>query len=354
MFKNYQYQEVEAHRKLTARAIKIGYIFVGFEGVYNGLAKSRVRLVCDKHEVCWRSTGAQLNHKPVKCPVCLVENKKKVAATPDEILVARFMVTGEYPEGTTFKRGLKKQTWLVRCPVCSSDEYVQAGVCKGEFLAYSSGLTKGMKSCRCHKGFRFTPEQREYQINKTFLDEGLNYKFLGWVGESRAGKTARIDLECIDHGEFTPLLDSYLNGYKSRCPSCAKYGFNPDAPAYFYVLRTSVFTGYGITCDVKYRMGLHRKHLHRETGDFLEKVVYFPMHGFQAKLLEDEVRSIFPIFENKVPGFVREATSLSAFDEVVKNAESFHDAVSKSPWNSLILEDFTKGERSLRLPYSRH
>lgn len=275
-------------------------------------------------------------------------------AYPDDYFVKLFESTGSFAKGTEFTRDkpFSTQGWKVHCPICAVDEYTINGLCTGVFQSYCNRLVLGQRPCRCHVGFRYTPEQREYQVKKTFADEGLNYKFVGWVGEARSGRKARIRIDCLDHGEFTPPLDSYLNAYKTRCPGCATHGFKPDQPASFYVVRTTAFTGYGITCDVKYRMGLHRKHLHRDAEDCIKEVLHFPMIGYDARTLEDEVRVKFPLFSTRVRGFVREATDLELFEDVVSYAESFHDKISDVQWKTLPVVDFMLGRRSLRQPYS--
>ena len=72
-----------------------------------------------------------------------------------------------------------KPYWEYTCPVCSSDEYVQNGLCSGVFTSTSSSLCRGSKGCRCGGNYYWTKEQREYQIQKICKKEG--FIFIGWV-----------------------------------------------------------------------------------------------------------------------------------------------------------------------------
>ena len=51
------------------------------------------------------------------------------------------------------------------------------------------------------------------------------------------GIESLVSIKCKDHGIFKQKVVSHLNG--TGCRACAKYGFNSNKSAYFYVLKSS-------------------------------------------------------------------------------------------------------------------
>lgn len=256
--------------------------------------------------------------------------KRATSRKPDEEMVAGFMATGGFLEGTKFWRSERKTPqnkavyWHYTCPICSNDEYVVAGVCSGVFEGFSGHLKKGIKGCRCAKNHIPTQEQREYKVNRHINENALPDKFIGWEGEYKNSYT-KIVLECSQHGEYKIDQNSYMLS-NSRCAKCAEYGFNPDKPAYFYVLRgikfQKSFTGFGITCDVKTRMMHHTTECEKKGYTMEAPKVFGPMPGEMARLLEKEVAKAFGVYPTDVKGFVKEATLLANYKPILEYLET--------------------------------
>lgn len=66
----------------------------------------------------------------------------------------------------------------------------------------------------------------------------------------------KVLITCPEHGDFTQIPKSHLNG--RGCPKCGKYGYQPNNPGYFYVQKLESPTGtvykYGITGDMTRRI----------------------------------------------------------------------------------------------------
>ncbi len=82
-----------------------------------------------------------------------------------------------------------------------------------------------------------------------------------YIEKFKTSKT-KITIVCKDHGEFVQQAFSHLNG--NGCPSCAKYGFQPNKSAILYYISINNGEAYkiGITNrTVKERFGPETKHI---------------------------------------------------------------------------------------------
>lgn len=101
---------------------QMGYSFVTIKEPFKGY-ESGIVMTCPKHGDWDTNTIKNLLNCDNGCPTCAYENSHM----PDEYMVARFMATGSYVEGTTFERipGKKDKSgrncfWKVYCPACDS------------------------------------------------------------------------------------------------------------------------------------------------------------------------------------------------------------------------------------------
>lgn len=146
------------------------------------------------------------------------------------------MDTGKFLTGTKFWRSDSvdhkghKTRWNYECPLCSNDEYVQNGLCSGVFESSDSHLKSGKQSCRCYKGYRWSQEQRECQINKICYDEGLI--FVDWYNEEGyINHLSRIKWLCHSGHKNTSSINNFLRG--KGCRICRDLnstcnGYYPD------------------------------------------------------------------------------------------------------------------------------
>ena len=290
--------------------------FLGFVGEYNGTyTKLKLRCLRDGHE--WETSSVNnffAKGRGRGCRICANASM----LPPDEESIKEFLSTGAFVEGTRFWRlPLDPQNrWACHCPICSNDELVKQGLCSGVFISTRSSLRKGSKSCRCSKPM-LTPEQREYQVRKRIKDENLPYKFLGWKGEWEGANT-RVHLYCEEHGDFSPVVHSFMVG--TLCASCAKTGFDPNKRAFVYVLRAEgicgEFTGYGITGNAVARLRKHSRNLSREGFSMAEHQV-FPVSGHDAIHIEKCIKENFTRCPQVVEGFMTEATHSHLYHNVI-------------------------------------
>lgn len=322
--KNYRYSEGQYAVRVHRLAQSVGYEFIGFSGVWCANL-TKIKLRCLKHGCVWDTTNINcfLTYAG-GCPDCKAESIAESKIRPDSYFIDLFMSSGNLPVGAEFYRSDRENSkgdkvyWTYTCPTCSNDEYVDAGVCSGEFEATAGDLARGHLTCRCSKSFRWTQSQREYQINKIILSEGLNYDFLGFVGEYENTRT-EINLRCREHSRvFTPTVNSFVNR-GNRCPSCSKSGYDPSKIGYLYVLlaegMTGEFTGYGITGNPLKRVSQHRKNL-SDAGFRMADCRVFTGDGKEVLDTENLIKDNFICVPQGVKGFRTESTRYELFERL--------------------------------------
>lgn len=166
-------QEIRVRRLCT----QMGLEFLGFSEPFTG-ARTKLRLLNVERGFCWNSTELDAfirNHTTM--------GKGKMKKT-DEYMVNRFLGTGKFLEGTLFTRADKCSSgymWDMYCPLCSNDEYVKNKVCEGVFTIPCSSASKGSIPCRCSPNYRWTKDQRDYQLSVRLKE--LKGDFIKWKGE---------------------------------------------------------------------------------------------------------------------------------------------------------------------------
>lgn len=141
--------------------------------------------------------------------------KGKFISLEDETHISNFMATGSYLDGTKFTK-LDTYRWEYTCPVCSQDEYVQAGVCSGVFEISSSSARQGNKACRCSPSYKWNHEQRDYKIKDICNKEGLI--FIGWEERYKSSENSYFNWVCSCGGDNRSNCHSFLKGH--RCKHC--------------------------------------------------------------------------------------------------------------------------------------
>lgn len=210
-----------------------------------------------------------------------MSNKITNLRKPDNVHVDRFMSSGSFLEGTKFWRSDKRDLkgcysyWNYSCPVCSNDEYVKEGLCSGVFSGVISTLSKGNRSCRCVPTFRWTQEQREYQLNLLLNQEEAN--FTGWVGNYN-GAFSKFNWVCSKGHPCSTEISNFIH-LNHRCRICAEnlWGFyqgrTTDTDTLYLLMfknNEEVFYKIGRTFKTKDRFDYFRKFYNIDVISLLE------------------------------------------------------------------------------------
>lgn len=210
---------------INRKADTLGYKFVGFKGGWCG-GSTQLELYNESTNNYWdvpKITDFLRDGRmdPEERKV----NTSNRMVVEDTIHIENFMSTGKFLDGTQFWRSSKenikgyKTYWNYTCPVCSNDEYVKAGICSGVFETLTNSLKKGVVGCRCSKVYRWTQNQREYQISRICSEEGLI--FVGWGTEKGyINEHSKFKWLCSKGHDCSTDTKNFLKG--ARCKTCKK------------------------------------------------------------------------------------------------------------------------------------
>lgn len=303
-------------RQKEIRAIRLcegkPFTFVGLSVEENN---TKVILNCGIHDHTWETDRSNITLGQ-GCWHC---GNAKIGRVAKE---NRSLATSD-----TLVKSTSKTHFEYACPTCSDDEYVKANVCSGLFRTSYKEFKEGVKSCRCSLSYRWTEEQRVYQVKK-HIETLKNYtKFLGWHGPYIKSKS-RVSLECSIHGVWDIALSKIL--YRGAgCRDCAEGGYKPKAEeSCVYIIRASnsttnkEFTGYGITAKIETRLSVHRCALLKSGYTISEQEVFYTT-GKVALEIENLLKQRYEWFPQSITGFKREATHSYLYGDAIEFVENY-------------------------------
>jgi hypothetical protein len=306
---------------------KVKYTFHGFSGDWLG-KWTKLFLTCSKGH-SWESTALNNLVSNMGCPECGNISAGIKSEKSDEVMIKSFMASGSFQEGSVFVKSSRKTLagsssyWWYECPSCKIDEYTKSGLCSGVFESFSGSLQEGSLPCRCNGQYRWTTEQREYQLAKKCSDRPLD-SFLQWE-TSHVNQKSIVEMFCKDHGVFKASVTQLLDK-GTGCPTCSKGGFQYKEKSYVYVLLCdsviSSFTGYGISGCLPQRLAKHKLNL-KASGFCIVDFRVFPTDGRTAFKIEKDLKKEFEKFPQNVEGFKSEATLGGSYNNVVHYVETY-------------------------------
>ncbi|AUR94194.1 hypothetical protein NVP1193O_063 [Vibrio phage 1.193.O._10N.286.52.C6] len=232
------------YKVLVARmCLEKGYVCLGWAGEYK---KSRTKLDLKnlRGGNQWTTTNivsflAGTAGDPAMAGKAASErNSKEDSTYIKQFTKNRHLVGFEFWRSDFIDAQGVRPYWNYTCPVCSSDEYVSMNLCSGIFKSHVSALKLGRRSCRCSGKYRYTREQREYQLSKILKIEDST--FIGWEDTYKNNKSKLIWKCGAGHLIKTPVTCFLDRG--TRCKSCAKSGYDPTKIGRLYLV---VWYGFG-------------------------------------------------------------------------------------------------------------
>jgi len=302
---------------------RLGTTLIGCDDIKLTM-KSELNLKCLKHGEFTTNVFSFLTaNKGSGCIGCKDDKTSSRSRRPDEEMIQSFFTSGKFKDGATFSRSdrktsnNKKTYWNYTCPICSNDEYVHNGLCSGIFEASGYQLQKGYLSCRCSSEYRWTREQREYQIKKKMNELKTTDKFIGWSTEYK-NCNSKFIRECTEHGKYNTSLIAFLYDNCCGCPQCAGY-----SQKYSYInliLDKNVPIGlkFGISRYPKQRVKIQN---HRAIYDMEQIGVWEFPNVDSCKNAEKEVKkSLYcGIFTKaEIPDGWTETTSIKSIEQIIQ------------------------------------
>ena len=294
------------------------YSFLGWHGEFKG-NKTKLLLKNNKTSYHWNTTDINKLFLGRKDPSERGVRTGITRSLPIDILSDRLFRSGRFLEGTIFCQRSKPKTCLYRCPKCSVDEYVSAGVCSGVF-SISYDKSEVHLSCRCSKAYRWTQDQRKLQIQ---LLMGRGEEFLYWDTESPKNKQ-KFFWRCKEgHTVKTGVTAFVCNG--NRCRKCAKHGYSIDKAGWFYLVRwydTEFSTlKYGITNQTDFETRIKDQ----SKGTLLKYDVIFATRFIDGSIpleVEDHVKAHFG-----TKGFCDKSIFKDGFTETIEECKENIDFI---------------------------
>lgn len=232
--KSVKWTEEQTKIRVIRECRERSYTFHGWSGRFNG-SQTFLDLSNPETGNRWQTTTVNRFFTGHGDPVAGIQSK----SIDDIQHIKDFMNTGAFLEGTRFTRSDRKNSkgiknyWVVGCPKCSNDEYVLNGLCDGKFESKVTNLKDGKIPCRCSDKFRWTQQQREFQIQKVLSEDGG--KFITWEKGIYKNCYSKFNWLCSDGHECGTTVASFLN-CNTRCGTCHKRGYDPNKTGNLYLV----------------------------------------------------------------------------------------------------------------------
>lgn len=115
------------------------------------------------------------------------------------------------------------------------------------------------------------------------------YKFVRFESEYM-NSSSKVVMSCPEHGEWVTQVQIASSG-KHKCPSCVKYGYDPQLTGYVYLIKSecSRFFKVGITNNIRRRF----VELKRSTPFEIVKISHFKCDGWLAVEIEKSFHAHF-------------------------------------------------------------
>lgn len=231
MFKGYTEEQVTLLVK--RRCTELGHEFVGFDGGYCGVRKSKLSLKCSHGTFSGYTVDNYLNKIKHGCAKCAadVTHRLHLEDLPTNVSKVRVEYENEV------------KTHYYQCSSCSSDWFVLNNYCNGWFKFTPNRLQKGKLSCRCSSS-RYRGDDL-YKKGRATLAQ-INNRHITVLDYSNETLT----VECAHHGKTTQNYESCCDGRPPRC--CTSVGW------------------YTIKNRVKEIDNLYVIHLHDQGEDYIK------------------------------------------------------------------------------------
>ena len=230
--KTVSYTENQNKLRVTRKCEILNYVFLGWEGGYKGSLKTKIKVFDNNTKTFHVFTGITSffsGHRKTRAELNNQLSKRDSVISIEDVRTS--LLSHKHSEKyRVIGRSEIKGYWDIECSKCSYDEYVNNNLCKGIFSLLKGDIDRGVTPCRCATGYRWTQEQREYQINN-ILDP-LNGVFEGWECGGYERRSSRFIWTCSRGHQTSKDVLSFIQG--GRCPECYKedkcYGYYHDTP----------------------------------------------------------------------------------------------------------------------------
>lgn len=132
----------------------------------------------------------------------------------------------------------------------------------------------------------------------------------------------KVIILCKEHGEFLQTPHNHLHG--RGCSLCAKSGYNPKYDGYIYICKVIhrftgySFTGYGKTKHPDKRLCQHKCTASKEDYEIVDFVYFKTETGYEASIIENELRKYKKLKGITINGFRKENTLIENYEKILQ------------------------------------
>lgn len=232
-------------KRIEEKCQTLGYTFVRFLPPWKG-NKTKFELMCKMHGVFQASVDnfLSLGRKCTKC----TNTYRYTQEEREEQLTA--LCTGTIYQFIGWENRYKTHQSKAKF-YCEKH---------GEFLTIVNDfVSRGTRCSKCVGKYKWSQEERETQLVELCAES--NFSFIKWE-DFYQDDHSKVVFNCQLHGNWVTSINTFIFG-KSRCPRCAKYGFNRKELGTLYLLGSSCgkYLKVGISNNFSRRI----KELHRAT-----------------------------------------------------------------------------------------
>lgn len=152
-------------------------------------------------------------------------------------------------------------------------------VCGNIWNTKPSHIFDGVGCPKCSK----LAAAEKLKSSKKKVNESLNEREIELIGDYINGKT-KTTFKCVCGNIWMSTPGNILKG--QGCPSCAEYGFKLNKPAWIYVIDFGEFIKYGITNNIKVRLGK----LKQSNGKYFVVITKMYETGSMAFNMEQRIK----------------------------------------------------------------
>lgn len=251
-----------------------GFIFHGWLSLERGV-KGRIEVTCKNGHRIETAVGNITNGRGFSCHKC---GRYSAAKTRSKSHVDNV--------SAALNKGLKVLEFIGGCASRTARVRVICQKCGNTFDDTVKAIVGRKNGCvKCSPVYIKTPNERVAEI------EAAGNIFIKWdAREGNVSSKARAVVMCQKGHVRTATVDRLVHG-KTGCPSCIKFGYNPDRPGVLYALLSDdgAFVKIGITNNLNRRL----KELRRATPFGFNLIGVIKGDGRHICLLEKLAHSGF-------------------------------------------------------------
>ena len=194
--------------RIKDRCDALGYLFIGFNGLYNG-SRTKLLLRCLKHDKTWDTATISNFFSGHGCNLCGIEKRALSNSLPQSSHIEAFKSAGIL--NATFIK-LPNDYWHVTCHDCGK-----------VFKGTTYHLKEGKRGCVCSGRYKKTEEEYTLSLYSKLLSMGNIDKIVNF-SEYPVNRSAKVNILCSNCNTiYSRYIRSILEPTSNCKCACSSY-----------------------------------------------------------------------------------------------------------------------------------